>query len=163
MNRFIVDEEPVAIAQALCDKHIVKMPLEEAQMLCTAVRHHSDLGDELQLYKTTHAMHPASVWVRETRANYRYGLTLLRCMLNEYTNRYGKIHASSRLLKPLQWAARFIPQGKLTKHPVCFAAYDEIIKDYPYEQWPVDAYRAFYSVDKPWAAWKKNRPAPQWW
>ena len=37
MNRFIVDEDPVIIAESLCDQHIVKMPLEEAQMLCTLV------------------------------------------------------------------------------------------------------------------------------
>ena len=37
MNRFIVDEDPVIIAESLCDQHIVKMPLEEAQMLCTAL------------------------------------------------------------------------------------------------------------------------------
>ena len=36
MNRFIVDYHPDAIAKALCDQHVVKMPLEEAQMLCTA-------------------------------------------------------------------------------------------------------------------------------
>ena len=34
MNRFIVDYHPEAIAKALCDQHVVKMPLEEAQMLC---------------------------------------------------------------------------------------------------------------------------------
>jgi len=38
MNRFIVANTPQEIAQALCDKHVVKMPLEEAQMLCTVVR-----------------------------------------------------------------------------------------------------------------------------
>jgi hypothetical protein len=37
MNRFIIANTPQEIAQALCDKHVVKMPLEEAQMLCTVV------------------------------------------------------------------------------------------------------------------------------
>lgn len=31
MNRFIIDNTPDGIAQAMCDKHVVKMPLEEAQ------------------------------------------------------------------------------------------------------------------------------------
>ena len=41
MNRFIIDREPEAIAQQLCDQHIIKMVLEEAQMLNTAVRIHA--------------------------------------------------------------------------------------------------------------------------
>lgn len=163
MNRFIVDETPEAIAQALCDKHIVKMPLEEAQMLCTAVREHSEQGDELELYKSAHKNHPATIWVRETRSNYEYGLQLFKAMLNEYTHRYGKIHASSRLIKPLEWAAKFIPDGGLTKHPVCFKYLSDVVKQHPYEQWPIDAYRACYQIDKPWAAWNKNRAAPSWW
>lgn len=38
MNIFYVDESPKQIAKALIDKHIVKMPLETAQMLSTAHR-----------------------------------------------------------------------------------------------------------------------------
>ena len=40
MNRFIIEDTPSKIAKSLCDQHIVKMPLEEAQMLCTALWHH---------------------------------------------------------------------------------------------------------------------------
>ena len=35
MNIFVLDESPVTSAQMQCDKHIVKMPLETAQMLCS--------------------------------------------------------------------------------------------------------------------------------
>lgn len=38
MNIFYIDESPVAAARALVDKHVVKMPLESAQMLSTAHR-----------------------------------------------------------------------------------------------------------------------------
>ena len=41
MNRFLIEHHPDAIAKSLCDKHIVKMPLEEAQMLCTSLWHHA--------------------------------------------------------------------------------------------------------------------------
>ena len=41
MNRFLIDHHPDAIAKQLCDQHIVKMPLEEAQMLCTSLWHHA--------------------------------------------------------------------------------------------------------------------------
>ena len=33
MNRFLIEHHTDAIAKSLCDQHIVKMPLEEAQML----------------------------------------------------------------------------------------------------------------------------------
>jgi hypothetical protein len=38
MNRFILSEDPGIAALMHCDKHVVKMILEEAQMLCTAHR-----------------------------------------------------------------------------------------------------------------------------
>ena len=37
MNRFIIEDTPSKIASSLCDQHIVKMPLEETQMLCTVL------------------------------------------------------------------------------------------------------------------------------
>ena len=41
MNRFLISYTPEWISRELCDKHIVKMSLEEAQMLCTAVWQHA--------------------------------------------------------------------------------------------------------------------------
>ena len=38
MNIFILHEYPVEAAQLQCDKHVVKMIVESAQMLCTAHR-----------------------------------------------------------------------------------------------------------------------------
>ena len=58
MNRFLIDHHPDAIAKSLCDQHVVKMPLEEAQMLCTAVRVHAPLFAEGNgLYKTAYLNH----------------------------------------------------------------------------------------------------------
>jgi hypothetical protein len=39
MNIFILDENPVTAAKMQCDKHVVKMIIESAQMLCTAHRY----------------------------------------------------------------------------------------------------------------------------
>ena len=97
MNRFIVDEDPVIIAESLCDQHIVKMPLEEAQMLCTALWHHApDFAEENNLYKPVHQKHPCTLWAMETRSNYFFALLLYKFMLNEYTKRYNKIHGASK-------------------------------------------------------------------
>ena len=38
MNIFYVDKDPKTAAKMMCDKHIIKMILESAQMLCTAKR-----------------------------------------------------------------------------------------------------------------------------
>ena len=38
MNIFYVDKDPKIAAKMMCDKHIIKMILESAQMLCTAKR-----------------------------------------------------------------------------------------------------------------------------
>jgi len=38
MNIFYVDKDPITAAQMMCDKHIVKMILESAQLLCTCHR-----------------------------------------------------------------------------------------------------------------------------
>ena len=38
MNIFFLDEDPKYAAQMQCDKHVVKMVLETAQMLSTAAR-----------------------------------------------------------------------------------------------------------------------------
>ena len=38
MNIFYLDKDPVKAAKYSCDKHVVKMILESAQMLCTAHR-----------------------------------------------------------------------------------------------------------------------------
>jgi hypothetical protein len=47
MNIFILDRDLVKSAQAHVDRHIVKMPLETAQLLCTA-RH--ELGEVAEHY-----------------------------------------------------------------------------------------------------------------
>ena len=38
MNIFYLDKNPNTAAKMMCDKHIIKMILESAQMLCTAKR-----------------------------------------------------------------------------------------------------------------------------
>ena len=74
------------------------MPLEEAQMLCTALWHHApDYAEEQDLYKPVHQKHPCTLWAMETRANYTfaYGFVWV-VMLKEYTKRYGKVHGASK-------------------------------------------------------------------
>lgn len=82
MNIFYVDKDARLAAQALVDKHVVKMILETAQLLSTAHRlldgkqviykcprtgknkKHWELYDsrEAVLYKASHINHPSAIW-----------------------------------------------------------------------------------------------------
>ena len=66
MNIFVVDTDPEVAACQLCDKHVVKMVLETAQMLCT-VAHQN--GFDKAPYKVAHPKHPCTLWSYETTDN----------------------------------------------------------------------------------------------
>ena len=160
MNRFIIEDEEHKIARSLCDQHIVKMPLEEAQMLCTAVWHHAPYyAEEHDLYKPVHQKHPCTLWAMETRSNFVYAFSLYICMLREYTNRYGKIHGAKKHYDALLNGISLIPDGQITQHPQCFSGLDELKTD---EFYPIKAYRAFYNVDKARFARYKYTERPTW-
>jgi len=62
VNIFALDWDPFLAAQFQCDKHVVKMVLESAQILCSAF---PDAP-----YKRTHPRHPCVRWALSTRSNY---------------------------------------------------------------------------------------------
>lgn len=74
MNIFVLDYTPQKAAEYHCDKHVVKMILESAQILCAV--HHKN-GDSNVPYKLTHKNHPCTIWAGESRSNYLW-LTQLR-------------------------------------------------------------------------------------
>ena len=160
MNRFIIEGEPQKIAKSLCDQHVVKMPLEEAQMLCTALWHHApEYAEEKNLYKPVHQKHPCNLWAMETRANFEFAFTLYMEMLTEYDFRYKKVHGASKHFYSILTGIKYIPQGNLTKHPQCFSGMDELKTD---EFYPVKAYRAFYIADKARFARYRYTQQPTW-
>jgi hypothetical protein len=161
MNRFIIADTPQEIAQALCDKHVVKMPLEEAQMLSTVLRQaNPEYADDCDLYKVAHAKHPCTLWAGKTRANYMFAFRLWNHMCLEYTHRYGRNHASERFIRAFREGARYIPSGDMTPHPECFGEHAHLKSG---DDWPVDSYRKFYHTkqhrfDMRW----RNRNKPTW-
>jgi len=161
MNRFIIEFNVKDIAKSLCDQHIVKMPLEEAQMLCTALWHHApEYAEEHDLYKPVHQKHPCTLWAMQTRSNFQWAFNLYDAMLLEYTHRYGKVHGASKHRFALGNALKFIPDGWQTPHPQCFSGLDHLKTD---EQFPIKAYREFYKADKlKFARYSKGRSMPEW-
>ena len=83
MNIFVVHQDPQIAAQMLCDKHVVKMILETAQMLCTVVSH---TGAETP-YRATHAKHPCTLWAAHSKANWEWLVAHGKAMCMEYTRR----------------------------------------------------------------------------
>ena len=157
MNIFYLSDCPVEAARSQCDKHVVKMILESAQMLCTA--HHA-CSTEAQrpekFYKQAHLNHPSTIWVRTTTANYEWMCIHALALCEEYTHRYGKIHASQAII---EWCADNIPEipdDIMTKMPQCMPEHLKIPGN------PIAAYKNYYIQDKVRFATWKNRSIPEW-
>lgn len=111
MNIFYLDNNPKAAASYHCDKHVVKMILESAQLLSTAHRvldgeegvKLSSNGRKLKtwilpdwrediMYSATHVNHPCAIWTRQSSQNYEWLESLFVELCIEYTRRYNKVH-----------------------------------------------------------------------
>ena len=150
MNIFFLDKDPVKAAQLQCDKHVVKMVLETAQMISTAVRSQGhDVG-----YKSAYPKHPMTIWVNKSNHNFAWALEHGLALGEEYTHRYNKIHASHKMLKMIQDLKIKGNANYMTTPPQCMP--DEY-KKISY----VDAYRNYYVNDKKYFAKYTNRDVPE--
>ena len=93
MNIFYLDKDPELAAIYQYNKHVVKMILESAQMLCTA---HHCYGNKWQKenvpYKQAHLNHPSTIWARQSRSTYMWLYRHMIQLGKEYYVRYGKTH-----------------------------------------------------------------------
>ena len=168
MNIFFLDSDPKLCAQAHCDKHVVKMILEYAQLMSTTHRV-LDPPSELHksMYKATHKNHPSRLWVEESEANYKWLHDLWFWTCKEYWWRYDKIHKTwEKLYNKLSHVPLNIPKGSFTPPPKCMP--DELridtgnlIED------TVQSYKNFYIKEKSsFAKWGgpegKMRQPPNW-
>ena len=124
MNIFYLDKCPVTAAQVQYNKHVVKMILESAQMLCTA--HHvlgapiMNIGEDVNIpYKMAHKNHPSTIWARENAAHYNWLYNHMKALGNEYTKRYGKTHLSITKCKHLWFTPKDIPIKPFKQPPQC--------------------------------------------
>lgn len=97
MNIFVIDPDVTACASALDDRRLVKMILETAQLLCTAVSHY----DHPAPYKPTHKNHPCALWARDTRGNFLWLQRLGTAYGQEYTYRFNRVHKSQLVIECL--------------------------------------------------------------
>lgn len=154
MNIFFLDWDVEKNAQYHCDKHVVKMILETAQLLC-GVHHMTDHSTVQIPYKLSHKNHPCAIWARESLTNYLYlgelGLELCR----EYTHRYGKIHKSQEII---EWCLINKPQIQ----DVGFTTPPKAMPEEYKTEDVIESYRKYYlGAKKTFLSWKE-RQIPEW-
>lgn len=155
MNIFYLDENPKLAAQYHCDKHVIKMILEYSQLLSTA--HNILDGQNDSLYKTTHANHPSSLWVRESRSHYMWLVECLDELYKVWKYRYNhpesKEHKSFKIFHILKNPPNNLVDNGFTPPPKVLKD-DSLLIDNV-----VEAYRHCYkTVKSSFTTWKKDRP-----
>jgi hypothetical protein len=176
INIFYVEEDPMDAAQALVDKHVVKMILESAQLLSTA--HRVLDGQEIEgksatgrkarrwilpdarddvMYAATHINHPSAVWCRGSVRNYDWLVDHFYALMREYTHRYGKTHKCyGELSYMLQSPPHNLKAWDWTEMPSCMA------EEYIISEDPIINYRNYYRKGKKNLHKWTNRIQPEW-
>ena len=174
MNIFYLAEDPKVCAQYHCDKHVVKMILEYAQLLSTAHRvldgEHVkvisnsgkrmvsnwvlDDSSDAVLYKVAHVSHPSNIWTRASGHHYIWLWRLWHNLCLEYTERYDKTHMTWKKLRSyLSILPQNIQDNGFKEPPQC-------MPDDCKEISAVKAYRKFYKAHKrEFATWKTQVPS----
>ena len=175
MNIFYLDHDVHKCAEYHVDRHAVKMILEYAQLLSTAHRILDGvlsagvsatgrkktvyvLADDRDtvLYSATHINHPSAVWVRQSDKNYDWLFSLFQALMDEYTYRYGKVHACSKLEMHLARLPNNIPQKPFTQPTPAMPDDVKVVGD------SIKSYRNYYINNKIHLATWKKRDVPLW-
>lgn len=161
MNIFYLDEDPIEAARFHCDKHVVKMIIESAQLLSNVFHVlQPSMVAKSPIYKKTHLNHPSSMWVRESERNFEWLVELFGALCDEYSSRFGKTHATEKKLRDFfeNCPSPYGPfKGRWSQPPLCMP------DKYKCES-RVESYRAYYRGEKKHiAAWRSPSRVPYWW
>lgn len=154
MNIFYLDHDIDTSVSYHIDKHVIKIPLECAQMLSTANRSCGlDEG-----YKSSYINHPMNKWVRTCLENWFWMKSYAISLNEEYKFRYNKKqnHKSIDVINSL--SIPNLPRfGYMTDPPCCMPDHYKINNDV------VQSYRNYYRQEKiKIASWKTPRSKPAW-
>ena len=182
MNIFYLDKCPDKAARLQYNKHVVKMILESAQLLCTVPRvsdgveyydktangrkikrwKHPNNNLEETLYKAGWLKHPSTEWLFESAFNYNWLYDHMMALNEEYKKRYNHtedhitIKKLGEVLKlpPIKFKNIFEPQ---TEPKPAMPDYCKIKDD------AVASYRKYYIMEKRrFATWKTPSKSPTW-
>jgi len=195
VNIFYLDHDPVFAARAHCDRHVVKMILETAQLLSSAWHvlnpeavetdidstdpafPRADVerakaaglpfdtkyylrGTNQRIYAPTHLNHPCAEWVRSSGGAYAWAWRLGMALLDEYTFRYKRAHATAPILRTLEAWPHAVPREPHAEPPCAM----------PEAHWVYDgdcldaelSYRAYYRDGKRHLLQYTRRAPPAW-
>jgi len=123
MNLFYLSEDPEECAEFHCNKHVPKMVVETAQLLCNVHHRQGELpplaeakgagdGDAAlpdpstipyKYSRSGHAKLGPMVWLFESLSNYRWAVAMGLALSGVYTRRFGqKTHKTQRVLEWLR-------------------------------------------------------------
>lgn len=176
MNIFYLDKDPMFCAMQHCDKHVVKMIIEYAQLMSTAhrildgkeylgltangrkIRRWRMDNDELEkgLMKASHINHPSNIWLRQSKQNYVWLNRMWNYLLLEYTYRYNKNHACEKYRDLLYVWPTNIPDDQFTDPTPAMPDDCKIPGD------SLSSYHKYYNEKKFHFARWKNRNKPTW-
>jgi len=169
MNIFFLSSNPIIAAMMMCDKHIIKMILESAQILSTVYcllsqnYHYIDQGLVYGPMRN-YINNPAVMWAMSSSANFQWLLTHAYALVREHVHRYNpkQIHKSSRIITFILDDFENIERLFKQHHPTPPALI--MPKECMISKNAVACYRYFYRHDKQdFAEWKKTRSRPDWW
>lgn len=140
MNIFVLDQDQRKAVACLHDKHVVCMTKETAQILSTV---RQQLGDLLPgLPNKTHSKHPCVIWAGSSKENYLWLVFYFKCICEEYTYRYFKLHSYHDLLLRFSDTRGFIfPENGLSDFALAMP------DQYKVED-AVQSYRNYYLGEK---------------
>ena len=151
MNIFVLHKDPAIAATMACDKHVIKMILETAQMMCT-VAHTNNMDAP---YRATHKKHPCTIWASASQGNWEWLITHGKALCAEYTKRYGKVHKSQAVIE-------YCADLKLRFAGTQQTPFAQAMPPQYRNNCAVTAYRAYYRGEKAaFATWKTKQP--NWW
>jgi len=190
MNRMFLGKKyngepcPIMSAHYLCDQHVVKLAVEEGQMLTSACLNNgapAALMPETKrgtIHRGGYRNHPMTRWTGASKANFDWALTHAQAICDQFQLRYGKEHFAQ---KQIAWIRDcrivdgkrtlslrdYIPNGPLTPFPRCVNQSQgrnlDLLDESNYST--VMAYREFYIREKRgFATWDKGMSGePFWW
>lgn len=154
MNIFYLNSDPRKAAKDHCDKHVVKMTIEYAQILSTALYL---TGSKINkyVYEPTHIHRQCVKWACKSLQHWKWLWLLGHHLGNEYTQRYNKIHKSTCVLRNLPFPSKIKDKGWVDPPQDM----PEALK----KPDTVEAYRNYYRKDKIRFAKWKHSAKPEWW
>jgi len=151
VNIFVLDSNIKKCAEYHCDKHVIKMILESAQLLSTVLR----INNINYGYEITHPNHSCTLWAGKSLSNWKWLRELGKALNTEYRFRFNKEknHKSFDLIQGMP-----IPK-------ILDCGLTPFVKVMPkiYQQKnPIYAYRKYYIEEKKHILNWTKRSIPFW-